>query len=176
MSDLATYHWFWKEAINRLESLRNRIKEGRDLDEAANFCRWLLFCRIDKILEPHNNNGFLKVDSALLMWKAKDLLTMVQDMWASGAVTAKEQTHLEAIHHKLDLIAGVLASGSPGLLRSNGEGGFAAYPALSVLPGVEGANENLKTGAPEASADGAPPILDTIIQSPKVLDGKGVNK
>lgn len=124
MAELATYHWFWKEAINRLESLRNHVLEGRDLDEAANFCRFLLNSGIDKILKPHDNAGFLKVDSAFLMWKAQDVLTTVQDLWARGSVSAKEQTHLEAIHHKLDLIAGALAMGR------------VAAPTLSVIRGV----------------------------------------
>src|ERR1039458_4671894 len=82
----ADAHWFWKESINRLESLRKRVSEGRDLEQALEFARFFLWCRIDKILAQYQSDGELKVDLAFLRWKAEDLQQMVLDHYSAGKV------------------------------------------------------------------------------------------
>jgi len=108
--DAATLHWFWNETRNRLESLRHRVREGRDLMEAADFCRYVLNSGLLKVLAVHDCQGELKVDSSFLAWSAADLLREVQELWRTQkAPSEASRTQLEAILHRLDLIAGRVA-------------------------------------------------------------------
>jgi len=130
-SDLVTLHWFWNETRNRLESLRHRVREGLDLQEAADFSRYVLYSGLLKILAPHDNQGQLKVDTAFLAWSATDLLREVQDLWQAGKVLpGANQPQYEAILHRLDLIAGRVAQ-----IPVAGKSEAVPSPALLVLPG-----------------------------------------
>lgn len=106
----ADFHICWQQAVNQLERLHNRVKEGHDLEAAVEFARWLRASRICEILSSHDNNGCLKVDSAFLRWKANELESAVCERYARGQNAPKgESSQLEQINHKLDLIAGRLA-------------------------------------------------------------------
>ena len=127
-------HWFWKEAINRLESLRLRVKEGRDLDPALDFCRFILWSHIDKLLLPYQCDGELKVDVAYLRWKAEDLQREVQILYSTGKAAADaNRGTMEAILHRLDLIAGHVAKFAPPATETATVGD--PPPALQVIQG-----------------------------------------
>lgn len=133
-ADPATYHWFWMEAINRLESLRQRVLQGQDYQAALEFSTFVINSGMHKILLEHDSDGMLKVDSAFLAWKAEDLRGMVWDAYRSGKVApGANQDALRAIAEKLDLIAGHVAKLTPSGGSGSGQAGVS--PALVVLPG-----------------------------------------
>jgi len=130
----AEAHWLWQESINRLESLRLRVCEGRDLEQAREFAAFFLWSGLDKFLKPFDSDGALKVDSAFLRWKAEDLQRRVQDMWASGKAAEGNVSTLQAIHHKLDIIASHVSKLSPPAARKR-QRRDKPSPALHVIPG-----------------------------------------
>ncbi len=82
---------------------------GQDLNAAIEFARYVLWSKLDDVLKPHDCDGALKVDSAFLRWKAEELQRNVQECYQLGkGATRTEQTQLEGINRKLDLIAGQL--------------------------------------------------------------------
>jgi hypothetical protein len=110
MEHVATYHWLWKETINKIDSFRKRVQEGKDLDAAREFCAFVLWSGIIKILKPHDNTGVLKIDSAFLEWSAEELQREVQERWRTGRnIQTVQITELQRIHDKLDVIAGRIA-------------------------------------------------------------------
>ncbi len=46
---------------------------------ASEFCRWLLFSGIFKLLQENSASGPLKVDGAHLEWKCRELLALCND-------------------------------------------------------------------------------------------------
>lgn len=151
----AEYHLCWQQAINQLERLHNRVKEGHDLEAAVEFARWLRASRLAEILAPHDNNGCLKVDSAFLRWKTNELESAVCERYARGQNAPKgESSQLEQINHKLDLIAGRLARVP--IVQTAGPGshvGTGCGPNLSVITG--GASDDGEKGG---ESDGQPTI------------------
>jgi len=130
----ADAHWMWQESINRLESLRRRVSEGRDLEQALEFARYFLWCRMDKILEPYESDGPLKVDCAFLRWKAEELQRQVQDLWSAGKVVPTgNQSAMETILKRLDIIAAHVSKLSPPVTEAATVG--TAPPALHVIQG-----------------------------------------
>ena len=118
-SDLAEMRWLYAETIRRLETYQQRVNEGRDLEAALDFARYILGARLEKILEPFNTPvsnipGDYKVDSAHLAWKARELQRSVQDCYAYGKASPEGYTGvLEGIHHKLDILAAHIAKAVP---------------------------------------------------------------
>lgn len=113
-SDQADVHWLYTETIRRLDSYQERVHEGRDYDAALFFARYILWSRLDRILQAFNTPGPLKVDSAFLRWKAEELQRTVQDAYAFGkASPSSAESVLESIHRKLDLLAGHVAQMRP---------------------------------------------------------------
>lgn len=126
--ELGNMHWLYKETMSRLEWYDKAVSEGRDLDAANDFARYILNSQLGRILKPFDNSGVLKVDSSFLVWSASELRSRVCSLWSRGKVAPKaEATHLESIHHKLDLIAGQLA-------RVSSVQRIRSEPVLSVIP------------------------------------------
>jgi len=134
MADQADAHWLWQESVNRLESLRLRVCEGRDLDCALEFARFFLWCGIDKFLKPFDSQGPLKVDTAFLRWKAEDLQRQVQELYTSGKASEGKQSTLQAIDHKLDIIAAHVAGLTAPAIGDGASSGRSA-PDLHVIKG-----------------------------------------
>lgn len=121
----STWHWLWSETVNRLDSYQLRVNEGQDLDAALEFARYVIWSKLAEVMAPHDVAGALKVDSSFLRWKALELQRTVQDAFRTGkAAPSGNQAPLEAIGHKLDLIAAQLAGLNP-----------EADVALGVRPG-----------------------------------------
>lgn len=121
---IAEYHLLWQHAVNQLEHYRQALLEGREVDEAFAFSSFVIRSRLVQVLREYDNSGVLKVDSAFLDWKAREIQQACQDIYrANGNVDPSRTTYLEAIHHKLDLIAAHVAKLEP---RS-------AMPSLQVV-------------------------------------------
>lgn len=104
------WHWLYKETVNRLDRYQALVNEGRELEAALQFARFIIWSRLDRLMAPHDCEGALKVDSSLMLWKARELERTICEAYRSGkACPTPSQSVLEAIHHKLDLLAGYVA-------------------------------------------------------------------
>jgi len=124
-----------RETTSRLSILRARVSEGKDLHAAKEFCSYLQWSGILRLLRDNHQEFPLPVDGVLIEWKCNELLSLVHDQFQQASkVVSMELSQLEAINHKLDLIAGRLSQVSP----PNSETavvGVAASPALHVIAG-----------------------------------------
>lgn len=64
----------WSESDRRVDALAQAVKEGVQVDEASNFCRWLQFSCLLEILESNEQDVPLPVRGAELRRKVEDLL------------------------------------------------------------------------------------------------------
>jgi len=104
--------WLWREVDMRLESLARSVRGGSALDEANNFAKFLLGSGLVELFK-HNprENGF-KVDGSLIEWKCVELQRSVLDAW-KGKKPSVDAKDIEAVNHKLELIAGYLSKMVP---------------------------------------------------------------
>lgn len=99
----------YSESANRIEVLKRRVQEGRDIQAASEFCRWLLFSGLLPLLKLNSNDSGkpFKVDGAHLEWLAEDLLALCNEQAGRNApqpcLTAG---YLQSLHDKIDLVAG----------------------------------------------------------------------
>ncbi len=121
----AELHILWRENVEELEHYMRLVREGKSLAEARRFAQHVIQSRLCEVLKPFDGSGCLKIDSAFLMWKAEELQRLVQDQWRTGVSPKLDASTLDAINHKLDLIAGHMAKIQPVASES---------PALRVLP------------------------------------------
>lgn len=100
------WHWIWRETCNRLDAYQLLVGEGRELEAALTFARFVIWSRLDRLMAEHDNPGLLKVDSSLMVWKARELQRTVQEAYRTGkASPAASEGLLQAIQRKLDIIA-----------------------------------------------------------------------
>jgi hypothetical protein len=87
--------------------LYRRVQEGKDLDSANDFVRYVFWSGLIDLFKANANPFPLPIDGALTEWKVKELLHNVQERFRTGDQRPRmEMTELEAINRKLDLIAG----------------------------------------------------------------------
>lgn len=98
--------WLWRETKRRLETLDKRAREGKQVDEASEFARWLRFSGLRHVFNSVDGAPWREIDRLAgqvlddceAFWKREP-----QGPWVS-------LSELEAVNHKLDLIAARLAS------------------------------------------------------------------
>jgi len=100
-----------------------RVRENKDVMAALDFARYVTWSGIIKVLDANASESPLVVDGALIRWKCEELTRMCQERFRTGQSSPHvEQSELEAINRKLDLIAGHVAQFVP------------AVPTLKVEP------------------------------------------
>jgi len=102
-------HWMWRETNSLLDRYARAVTEGRELDAAVAFARFVKFSGLAKFYAQNAQDEPLKVDGLEIEKKARALEMDVCDRWRRGAVPESRDTQLELLSHKLDLIAGRLA-------------------------------------------------------------------
>jgi hypothetical protein len=111
--DAVKLHILYRDTIARLDVLSKGVRECRNLDEAADFARYVLnsvapLLKLCPIPDPFPCDGHL-VNSL-----AQTLLSDVQDRWRLHDMEPRlDLSELTAIHRKLDLLAGHVARISP---------------------------------------------------------------
>jgi hypothetical protein len=68
-----TMYWLCNETNSRLNSLAERVKEGKDLEAALEFARYLLNSGLCDLLDAHKVEGALPVRSNAIRSKAEKL-------------------------------------------------------------------------------------------------------
>jgi len=130
--------------MNRLSVLERRVQEGRDVDAASEYARWLSFSGLLKLLEANSQPAPLVVDGCLLESRCDELIRMCGERFKTGDrspnLKAKE---LQSLHDKIDLVAGYLSRlNVPTLTVGSASTGVHGAPAvrdpeIRVLPDYE---------------------------------------
>jgi hypothetical protein len=96
--------------MNRLEGFSRLVQEGRALDESVSFARYVLFSGLCRLFDENPQDSPLKVDGAMLRWKAEDLQRAVTERYRLRDATCRlPESELATMHSKLDRIAGYLS-------------------------------------------------------------------
>lgn len=103
-------HWLWQETNNRLDLLARRVSEGKYLEEALDFVKWVQFSGLIELFTAHCVSAPLKVDGAFIRWKCENLQSEIFRRYRlNDGKPHVDASELEGISRKLDLIAGRLA-------------------------------------------------------------------
>ena len=125
-------HLLWQATIRQVDSYAARVAENRDVMQALDFARFVLNSRLVNVLVPYGRGGELKVDPGLLRWKAEELQRACTDRFRMNDCKPHiEQLQLEAVHEKLDLVAGYLSK----LVLQGAVMVELQQPSLSVISG-----------------------------------------
>src|ERR1017187_9846392 len=143
----ATFARIYSETTHQIERHMSRVKEGRDVDSAVSFGRWLFWSGIPDLLKEnstaHDELGPLKCDGPHLAWCLNELLQACNEYYRTGRASGLEKTDLDSIREKLDklasnqdLMAGHLSKliSSPVLVSTDGGVGGAATGGGGVAP------------------------------------------
>jgi len=126
------WHSMWAQTMHRLDVLRKRVNECKDIQHASEFARWLRMSGLVTAFEDNPQNSPLVVDGAQMRRACEDLLQLCADQWKRGAVGVIEVSELELLNRKLDLLANRIAGNesvaTPAELQK---------PSLRVLPFVQ---------------------------------------
>jgi hypothetical protein len=108
--DETDLHFFWRSVKARLETLDKRVREGKEVEEASDFARWVQWSGLVKLFESFPQGEPFAVSAAEILRLVGEVLFDCEMWWKKnprGPWVAKSE--LEAVNHKLDLIAGQLA-------------------------------------------------------------------
>lgn len=129
--------------MNRLDRYQRLVQEGRSLEPAVDFARYVIWCGIIQLLEQNPQASPLKVDGAMLRWKAEELQRAVTERFRLNDTNPHlAKSELETLHDKLDKVAGYLSrlTQAPAVvvdpIKAEADPGTRAQEMqLSVIPG-----------------------------------------
>jgi hypothetical protein len=131
--DSAQLHWLWNETRLRLKLLATRADEGVDVQAAMDFAHWIQFSGLIKLFKDNPQSEPLKVDGELIGKLVRDLVMDCGDFLKLNTPGFVRVCQIEAVNHKLDLIAAQLGKLSPPATETATAG--ASPPALQVIQG-----------------------------------------
>jgi len=100
----------WRETHFMLTRYERRAREGKDLDAGLEFARYVIWSGVVNVVNASAHLSPIAIDAAHLQWKAEELQRTVQGWYRSGKAQPQiAMAEVEAINHKLDLIAGRIA-------------------------------------------------------------------
>jgi hypothetical protein len=103
-------HRIWSETIGRLDSFRRRVAEGRDVMAASEFARWVFFSGLIGLFKENAQDGFFRVDGALIQSKCEQLIESCNERFRSNDVSPHfDSAEFKSLHEKVDCIAGYLS-------------------------------------------------------------------
>jgi hypothetical protein len=98
-------HWLFKETVRRLETLQSRVREGTQLQEAAEFARYIYWSKIPELLSSCPQPEPFRIDGHLVREMAQKLLSDVQEQWRTNPRGYKpDSSAFEQILAKLEAI------------------------------------------------------------------------
>lgn len=101
-------HVLYRETVMRLDVLRRRVRENKDVLGASDFCRWLRFSGVFKIFEINPSAFPLEVCASKVRRLVEDLLQECGERMQGGKLPLPviEVSELEMINAKLDVLFG----------------------------------------------------------------------
>lgn len=98
-------HVVWKETMARLHSLERSVQEGRAVDEASNYGRWLNFSGLIKIFEAYPQPVPLLVDGLAMRQLTDKLVSACGEIHKGGKMPHNpSQSTVDEINAKLDYL------------------------------------------------------------------------
>lgn len=122
--DKVFLHVLWRETSNRIEVLQRRVNEGCDVDVASEFCRWLRFSGILKLLESAPDDARLPCKGLHLSKRVETLLSGCGEYYSKHERSNVKppaqvpRSELEGIHAQLNELRKELARLSPSTLET----------------------------------------------------------
>jgi hypothetical protein len=105
-----TLHWLWKETYNRLSTLERAVAEGRAVDEASNFGRWLVFSDLYDIFNAHPQAHPMEVDGLKIRELGDRVVAACGKIYRGGKTPRNpSQSTVDEINSKMDVILSHLA-------------------------------------------------------------------
>jgi len=105
--DNADLHWLYRETVQLLTAFERAVERQQDLGTVLATVQYFQWSGLIKLLERSASDGPLKVDGSHLRWKCREIEQDVREAWKKAPPIAAKD--VEALHRKLDLIAGRLA-------------------------------------------------------------------
>jgi len=103
-------HCLWKETCNRLQVLERAVQQGRAVDEASNFARWLSFSGLYRIFEAYPQPAPLEVDGKKIRALGERLVAACGVIYKGGTMAHNpSQSTVDEINLKVDGILAYLA-------------------------------------------------------------------
>lgn len=103
-------HWIWRETVTRLNVLQGRAREGKNVQEASEFARWLRFSGLIKLFESNPQPEPKQVDAKVVEKLIDGILSDCADQWRSRNGDVKySESDIAEISRKLDIIAAQVA-------------------------------------------------------------------
>lgn len=103
------------ETLRYLETLARGVREGKNVDEAANFCRWLQFSGVLELLERYAMPG---QDFHSVRRMVSDVILECGERFRGGRVQPTySESDIAAINRKLDVLLSQAAHAPSGLQR-----------------------------------------------------------
>ena len=122
--------------MGRLDSFRRRVDEGRDVMAASEFARWVFFSGLIQLCKENSQDGFFKVDGALLQWTCEHLIEQCNERFrANNFDPSFEQAEFQSLHEKIDMMAGYLSR-------------LSVAPSVVILNGGQGQEADAPADAP----------------------------
>jgi len=105
LSNVQLYR-LWNETDNRLVSLARSVREGKCVDEASNFCRWLRFTGLLELLEQNSRPEPLPVKGRELRGKVEDILFECGELYKGGKLPLPKysESDMASVMDRLDSI------------------------------------------------------------------------
>ena len=127
-------HWLWKETVSRLRRLDARAREGKFVDEASEFARWVKFSGLLWVFTAFQAPPPLEVSPKEVERLITEILFDCEAHWKNEPRGPwVEKSELESINHKLDLVASQLSKLSPPVTET--ASAVQILPALRVIQG-----------------------------------------
>lgn len=100
-------YWMCKETNAYLDALLAACREGKRVEEASRYCRWLQFSGVIKLLERNPQADPLPVDGKAVRRKVADVLDEAAE-WLKGgkSVPRYVESDIAQINRKLDELLG----------------------------------------------------------------------
>ena len=132
--ELHKLHWLWKETVSRLRRLDARAREGKFVDEASEFARWVKFSGLLLVFKAFEAPPPLEVSPKEVELLITEILFDCEAHWKNEPRGPwVEKSELESINHKLDLVASQLSKLSPSVTET-----ATAVPILPALRVIQG--------------------------------------
>ena len=123
--------WLCKETVNKLELLLRSVHEGRGVEEASSFARWLNFSGLIKIFEAYPQPAPLLVDGAAVRRLSSEVEAACGVIFKGGKMPYNPSTsRIDDANAKLDILLSALAKNlTPSTVHTTAAG----QPALTVM-------------------------------------------
>jgi hypothetical protein len=127
-------HWLYNETNTRLVSLAARVKEGKDLEFAVEFGRYVLNSGLCDLLDAHASKGPLPCDGKTMRTKAEKLCAKVLLRFETRDTKPHiEISDLVEINRKLDGLSAAVSSQSSQVRNPVNLSGDSAPEFLKLL-------------------------------------------